>query len=310
MAPGECAHCPVPARLHEGTCLYLSPRVFLEPLRPRFGISFPRCRHEGIIERVEWHCGKRDAAVEPGASGCDASCRDRVPVGAPPGGPATLSATLNLETRRLVSAQWIPMHETTGQKDIAQLAEQLGVTGGPGFMTSCPKDGTACTLRERLSKFASEHPPESTVFVMMHFPDEAKDEVTVFTQFTELRNGISQVLSDLGLLPLFADDRRFTQDLACNVCACAECSGQGVAVLAQPVYDSHYGVDKFRDLSAINYNVLFELGMMWGLGRTSIVLKHSDIDKLHTDVIGQIYVPYTTPAEGCEGLRDEIRRRQ
>jgi len=309
LAPGACDDCVVPTALAHGTCVWLSPRVFLKPLRPRFGISFPQKARHAMIDKVEWYCKVADRPVAPGEGGCDDDCPHRVDVPPPPAGPATLNITMNGEGQ-IDGAFWSPTRTTDTRRDMQRLREELGVTGTAAFMATCPKDGTPCKLAGRLTEFSSANPPEANAFLMMHFPDGETATEEVIKHFRDLRNGIRRVLSECSMQVLVADDKRFTQDLACNVCACAQCSAQGVAVLAHPVYDKDDEITRFRDFSAINYNVAFELGMMWGLGRTCIVLKHRDIEKPHTDVIGQIYVPYSTPREACEGLRNEIRLRQ
>lgn len=108
------------------------------------------------------------------------------------------------------------------------------------------------------------------VFVAMPYSSDKLDMSDVY----EL--GIKGALQELRYDPLRADEVFLGRDLMCNIC--------------QHIQESPVSV---VDISDWNPNVLLELGMIYGWGRTAILLKckKSDID-VPVDLRGMLYLEY------------------
>ena len=86
--------------------------------------------------------------------------------------------------------------------------------------------------------------------------------------------GIQPALRDVGLDPVRADERPLVGALICNICAGIQESAICLA-----------------DITDWNPNVLFELGLMAGMGKTTVILKHAKSD-VPTDLKFALYVEY------------------
>lgn len=108
------------------------------------------------------------------------------------------------------------------------------------------------------------------VFVAMPYGSDKLDMSDMY----EL--GIKGALQELGYDPLRADEVFLGRDLMCNIC--------------QHIQESPVSV---VDISDWNPNVLLELGMIYGWGRTAILLKYkkSNID-VPVDLLGMLYLEY------------------
>jgi len=108
------------------------------------------------------------------------------------------------------------------------------------------------------------------IFVAMPYSSDKLDMSDVY----EL--GIKGALQKLGYDPLRADEVFLGRDLMCNIC--------------QHIQESPVSI---VDISDWNPNVLLELGMIYGWGRTAILLKYkkSNID-VPVDLRGMLYLEY------------------
>lgn len=126
----------------------------------------------------------------------------------------------------------------------------------------CFKTGGDCTRDIRVKP--------NQVFVAMPYSWDKLNMSDVY-EF-----GIKGALQELGYEPLRADEVFLGRDLMCNIC--------------QHIQESPVGV---VDISDWNPNVLLELGMMYGWGKTVILLKYGQSDThLPADLRGMLYLEY------------------
>lgn len=107
------------------------------------------------------------------------------------------------------------------------------------------------------------------VFVAMPY----SADIVVMDDVYEL--GIEVALRELSYEPLRADKEPVLgRDLMCNVCKFIQESAFGIV-----------------DITGWNPNVLLELGMMFGWGKTAVIIKHKE-SKVPTDLRGALYIEY------------------
>ena len=136
-------------------------------------------------------------------------------------------------------------------------------------------------------------PKMNQVFVAM--PYELKTPGVVTNMNEVYRLGIRPTLRDLGYSILRADESPFVGALMCNVC-------QGI----------QESVLCIVDITDWNPNVLLELGLMYGLGKTTVILKHAR-SEVPTDLKFALYSEYDGIGSLKSGLRKVItglRRQQ
>lgn len=124
--------------------------------------------------------------------------------------------------------------------------------------------------RESMKTFLSEYPFDRSVFLMIRYRDRNERLVT----------SIKQHAARYNYNIILARDHRLTDDLY-NPIACLLCCTRGLAVFDEPETEQVF-----------NPNVAYELGMMHLLGRDCRVLKHADLQVLHTDILMKLYSPY------------------
>jgi CheY-like chemotaxis protein len=101
--------------------------------------------------------------------------------------------------------------------------------------------------------------------------------------------GIRPAMRDLGYNAMRADETPFVGALICNVCGGIQESVMCIA-----------------DITDWNPNVLLELGLMYGWGKTTIILKHAKSD-VPTNLKFTLYVKYDGLRSLKSGLKKLIR---
>lgn len=100
---------------------------------------------------------------------------------------------------------------------------------------------------------------------------------------------IRPAIEECEYVPLRADERFHSGGLMCNVCRCIQESSLCIV-----------------DISDWNSNVLLELGMMYGMGKIVILLKHKEsAEKVPADLGGILYVEY----ESVRNLKSNLQKR-
>jgi hypothetical protein len=167
-------------------------------------------------------------------------------------------------------ASWLemaPWEESSKVSDEATLAAYSGQRIFPS-MPYCFKVGVAgCPKQVQLD-------PQQ-VFVGMPFRDEFKDAYEY---------GIRRPLEELGFKVWKADEEPKNIDLMCKVC--------------ENLQSSRYAV---LNISGWNANVLFELGLAYGLGRETLIIKDRE-SQVPTDLKGIEFFEYGHSGELHEKL--------
>lgn len=124
--------------------------------------------------------------------------------------------------------------------------------------------------RSRLEAFLNKHPFEKSVFIMIRYR----------TRNAELIKSVKKSLLDENLFGVLASEHKLTDDLY-NPVACLLCCSRGIAIF-----------DKPEPQEKFNPNVAYELGMLHLLSRPCLILKHSLLMALQTDILMKLYTPY------------------
>jgi hypothetical protein len=112
-------------------------------------------------------------------------------------------------------------------------------------------------------------------------------DVIVMDDVYEL--GIEVVLQELDYRPLRADKKPVLgRDLMCNIC--------------KFIQESIFGI---VDITDWNPNVLLELGMMFGWGKTAVIIKHKE-SKVPADLRGALYIEYASISSLKEKLKSGL----
>ncbi|MGC9778084.1 MAG: hypothetical protein HZR80_02460 [Candidatus Heimdallarchaeota archaeon] len=88
------------------------------------------------------------------------------------------------------------------------------------------------------------------------------------------KEAIKPALEELKFKPIKSDDEHVTMDLMCHICAL--------------IRESNYAIVNITDE---NPNVMFELGLIFGLGKTAIILKEESAT-VPADLKAMFYLPY------------------
>jgi len=167
-------------------------------------------------------------------------------------------------------ASWLemaPWEESSKVSDKATLATYSGQRTFPS-MPYCFKVGVAgCPKQVQLDS--------QQVFVGMPFRDEFEDAY---------QYGIHRPLEELGFKVWRADQEPKNIDLMCKIC--------------EGLQSSRYAV---LNISGWNANVLFELGLAYGLGRETLIIKDRE-SQVPTDLEGIEYFEYGHSGQLCEKL--------
>lgn len=127
-------------------------------------------------------------------------------------------------------------------------------------------------------------PQIDQVFVAMPYSLKSSGITINMDEMYDL--GIKPALRDVGYNAVRADETPFLGALICNVCRGIQESVMCIA-----------------DITDWNPNVLFELGLMYGWGKTSIILKHAK-SEVPTDLGFALYVEY----DGLRSLKSKLKR--
>jgi len=136
------------------------------------------------------------------------------------------------------------------------------VRGGMGGMIPrCFKTGGMICTNPEAQQPESKH----RVFIGMPFRPEFENVY---------RYAIKPALDSLGLIPWKANEVIQNIDLMCKVCG-------GIQICASTIFD----------ISGWNPNVLFELGLVYGLGKEAFIIKRKDAE-VPVDLKGMVYIEY------------------
>jgi hypothetical protein len=135
---------------------------------------------------------------------------------------------------------------------------------------------------ESIKKFLKRHPFDKNVFIMVAYRSELA--TVVHRVETELRK--------LDLNPILAKDHNLTDDLY-NPIACLMCCAYGVAIFGRAEAAQMH-----------NPNVVYELGMMQLLKRPCVILKHTKLRRMPTDLLSRLYEDYSTQKEAARKLTE------
>jgi hypothetical protein len=124
--------------------------------------------------------------------------------------------------------------------------------------------------KREMEAFVNKYPFDKSVFIMIKYRRNNRPVI----------RALKSVLSQHGFSPILASEHNLTDDLY-NPIACLLCCSKGIAVF-----------DKPEPQQPFNPNVAYELGMMHLLGRNCLILKHTSLTALHTDILMKIYVEY------------------
>lgn len=139
--------------------------------------------------------------------------------------------------------------------------------------------------RSRLEAFLNKHAFDKSVFIMIRYRKRN----------TILIKSVKKTLSDEGLFGVLASEHNLTDDLY-NPVACLLCCSRGLAIF-----------DKAEPREIFNPNVAYELGMLHLLGRPCLILKHSSLKSLQTDILMKLYTPYIKTSEVAEIIKNWTR---
>jgi len=167
-------------------------------------------------------------------------------------------------------------------------AQRADMPGKELFVAGIPDLPTALVpnpivgWRSSIQAFLNQHPFDKSVFVMIRYRRRTDRVITA----------IREALDAKGLFAVVASEHSVTDDLY-NPIACLLCCSRGIAV-----FDAAERREKF------NPNVAYELGMLHLLGRPCLILKHSQLETLQTDILMKVYVPFTSAADVRQLIRD------
>jgi hypothetical protein len=139
---------------------------------------------------------------------------------------------------------------------------------------------------KQIKTFLRANPFDNNVFVMVAY--RAKLEVLI--------SAVKKKLLQLDLNPVLARDHQLTNDLY-NPVAGLLCCSYGVAIF-----------DRAETAQMHNPNVVYELGMMHLLKRPCVILKHSKLRKMPTDILSMLYEDYSSQREAVRKLGDWCER--
>lgn len=121
---------------------------------------------------------------------------------------------------------------------------------------------------------------DNQVFIGMPFRDEYEDAY----QF-----GILPAIQQVGLIPWKANEAMHNMDIMCKVC--------------QAIQESKFAI---IDVSSWNPNVMFELGLVYGIGKPALLINKES--KTPTDLLGMEYIEYKRYDELREKCKKHITK--
>lgn len=159
-----------------------------------------------------------------------------------------------------------------------------------------------CALDEPAMRFLEEKRPYA--FVMRPYCEECLDMEIVAREILSRLDGfdffIAQnliheedvPLEEREIATIVAKDESFEGHGYCQICRLALFADFGIA-----------------ELATLNPNVLLEVGLMFGFGKTVIFTleqRLTDLSELPFDLLGQIVVPYKNYSALCTGLQRQV----
>ena len=134
-------------------------------------------------------------------------------------------------------------------------------------------------LTQSVRQCRREHPYESSVFVMMKFPDGLpKDQARLVDRIYEV---IAKALGAYSLVARRADKKQYEPDLWNNLCVYMLGCQFGLAVLED------------RGANEMNPNVALEYGFMKALNKEVGLLREQSFKHDRADLIGKLVKPFT-----------------
>lgn len=132
----------------------------------------------------------------------------------------------------------------------------------------------------QIRDFLQRNPFGRNVFIMVSYR----------ANLNPLIEAVKAELVILGLNPVVAREHSLTNDLY-NPIACLLCCSYGVAIF-----------DRAQVTQTHNPNVVYELGMMQLLKRPCVILKHTSLRKMPTDLLSMLYEAYSSRQEAARRL--------
>lgn len=131
-----------------------------------------------------------------------------------------------------------------------------------------------------IRRFLKRSPFGKNVFIMVAYR----------ARLEPLINAVKSKVRQLRLKPVLARDVTLTNDLY-NPIACLLCCSYGVAIF-----------DRAEAAQTHNPNVVYELGMMQLLKRPCVILKHTSLKKMPTDLLSMLYEDYSSKQDAVRKL--------
>jgi hypothetical protein len=132
--------------------------------------------------------------------------------------------------------------------------------------------------RSKLDAFVNKYPFDKSTFIMIRYRDRN----------ATLIKAVKDALKEVGLFGVLASDHDLTDDLY-NPIACLLCCSRGIAIFDEP-----------EQQQVFNPNVAYELGMLHLLGRPCMILKHTSLKTLQTDILMKLYRPFTSAEDAAK----------
>ncbi|MBW9264374.1 MAG: nucleotide-binding protein [Candidatus Thiodiazotropha sp. (ex. Lucinisca nassula)] len=139
------------------------------------------------------------------------------------------------------------------------------------YIMRCFKTGNDCAVKDVSVK-------QNRIFIGRPFSQKYQNSY---------KYAIKPILDELGYEAWKADEVFKSIDLMCKVCEGIQTSRAAII-----------------DISGWSSNVLFELGMVYGLSREAIILKEES-EELPVDLKGLIYIPYRF--DDFDGLQNQLK---
>ena len=164
-------------------------------------------------------------------------------------------------------------------KDLDFIKEQMLMikeeNGMPIYMSVCPLNGGRCNLKSKIELAYDD----KNIFL----------DIPYQNAYLTYEKQIRTTVKKSGLNVIIAKNRQKSDVLLCKVC--------------QLIQTCRYGI---ADISEESLNIPFELGLMYGLGKSCAILKQKNA-KQPSDVQGIEYIQYENTDELNNQLKDWIK---
>ena len=143
--------------------------------------------------------------------------------------------------------------------------------------------------KDRIIKAKKKHKNHKTAFIISSF------------RYEDLIKRVEKTLKEYGIIPLVANIKggRYTKPLWEDIVIHSHVCDFGIAIYAD---DSLFNKRDKKHRDKMNPNVNIEVGLMLGLQKDVLFLKHESIPKLPSDFGGEQYVPFIDAS-----LEEELR---